>query len=56
VGEPSEYYPWFPGYAWQIAVCRGCRAHLGWLFRAEGDVFFGLILNRLARDASKSAP
>lgn len=55
VGDPSEYYPWFPGYAWQIAVCRGCRAHLGWLFRSEGDVFFGLILDRLAKDAAPSA-
>jgi hypothetical protein len=36
-------------------VCRGCRAHLGWLFRSEGDVFFGLILDRLAKDAAPSA-
>jgi hypothetical protein len=56
VGEPSDDYPWFPGYLWQIAVCRGCRAHLGWLFQCQGDVFFGLILSRLTRDDSTSAP
>ncbi|KAK9843691.1 hypothetical protein WJX81_002577 [Elliptochloris bilobata] len=33
-GEATEEYTWFPGYSWRLAYCRGCSAHLGWLFRA----------------------
>jgi hypothetical protein len=49
-GEPSPEFTWFAGYHWQIVVCASCRTHLGWLFRRleDGDVFFGLISNRLA--------
>lgn len=25
---------WFPGYVWQIGVCGGCGAHLGWRYTA----------------------
>ena len=46
--DSSTEYSWFPGYAWRVAVCRGCGEHLGWLF-AGGDVsFHGLIVDRLA--------
>ena len=27
-GEATEEYSWFPGYAWTLAYCRGCSAHL----------------------------
>ena len=27
-GEATEEYTWFPGYAWTLAYCRGCSAHL----------------------------
>lgn len=27
-GEATEEYTWFPGYAWMLAYCRGCSAHL----------------------------
>lgn len=48
VGPASREYPWFPGFDWRFALCGGCRAHLGWLFRGEaGAAFFGLILDRL---------
>ena len=48
VGPPSHEYPWFPGLVWRLALCGGCRAHLGWHFRGEGSAgFFGLILDRL---------
>ncbi|XP_063231995.1 protein cereblon isoform X2 [Bacillus rossius redtenbacheri] len=32
--QPSTEYTWFPGYAWTIAECRGCRRHMGWRFTA----------------------
>ena len=50
VGERTEYFSWFRGYAWQVAVCASCAQHLGWFFRAQfGQTdFYGLILNRLA--------
>ncbi|EPR44293.1 hypothetical protein dsx2_1654 [Desulfovibrio sp. X2] len=57
-------FSWFPGYAWQVAVCGGCRAHLGWLYRPEGSFalppeiggitgfggFWGLILGHVDED------
>jgi hypothetical protein len=46
--ESSTLHTWFPGYAWQIAVCRGCGEHLGWLFRSGDSCFHGLIFDRLA--------
>ena len=27
-GEATEEFTWFPGYAWTLAYCRGCSAHL----------------------------
>uniref|UniRef100_A0A2A4K2N0 Protein cereblon n=2 Tax=Heliothis virescens TaxID=7102 RepID=A0A2A4K2N0_HELVI len=29
-GAASEEYSWFPGYAWTVAHCRHCAAHVGW--------------------------
>jgi len=50
LGVASTEFSWFPGYAWRFSVCRQCRTHLGWMFvsRDGADVFWGLILNRLA--------
>jgi hypothetical protein len=49
VGPFETHWTWFPGHAWQIAVCGGCRAHLGWAFRSpSGEGFHGLVLARLA--------
>jgi hypothetical protein len=45
-GPPTAEATWFPGFAWQVAHCAACGAHLGWAFRGEGD-FFGLLLDRL---------
>ena len=45
-GVPTTHWTWFPGCAWQIALCRACGAHLGWAFTGEAK-FFGLILPRL---------
>lgn len=48
VGEPTKHWTWFPGHAWQVAVCRACRTHLGWRFSGP-DVFWGVIDDRIAR-------
>ena len=46
-GEVTTEYTWFKGYAWRIALCAQCRAHLGWRFQSDDDYFHGLIVNRL---------
>jgi hypothetical protein len=48
-GAASEHFSWFPGYAWQIALCRGCGGHLGWVFRLDSSGFYGLIKARLVQ-------
>lgn len=48
IGGATMEYTWFKGYAWRIALCAYCRAHLGWLFQVEGGYFHGLITSRLA--------
>jgi hypothetical protein len=47
IGEATLEYTWFRGYAWRIALCAHCRAHLGWRFQTEGEYFHGLITGRL---------
>src|SRR4249920_1919213 len=39
VGDPTTYWSWFPGYAWQVEVCATCREHLGWEFRSAQHHF-----------------
>lgn len=47
-GAATEQWTWFPGYAWQVALCGGCGMHLGWRYRDTGaDMFYGLIVARL---------
>ncbi len=47
-GASTYEFTWFPGYAWRLALCTACGAHLGWLYRkSDGSCFHGLILNRL---------
>lgn len=47
-GPPSPEFTWFPGYEWQVALCRGCGAHLGWRYVGiHGGEFHGLILAHL---------
>jgi hypothetical protein len=47
LGQKTSKFTWFPGYAWQIAVCGGCREHMGWLYAGQGTSFFGLRLDQL---------
>jgi len=51
-GAPSTAHTWFPAHAWQVALCRSCSEHLGWLFSGPSR-FHGLILDRLARTEGK---
>jgi hypothetical protein len=40
---------WFAGFSWKVGLCGACCEHLGWCFTAaDGDAFFGLILDRLS--------
>lgn len=46
-GPSSDVWTWFPGYLWQLGICTGCGAQLGWIFRGPAHIFFGLIIERL---------
>lgn len=48
IGEDTEEFTWFTGYAWKIVLCASCHRHLGWVFSSEkGGCFFGLVLMQL---------
>ncbi len=48
VGAATDEFTWFPGYAWRIALCARCGAHLGWLYQKAGSAaFHGLISGQL---------
>lgn len=32
IGTPTTLNTWFAGYAWRMAFCSGCGAHMGWRF------------------------
>jgi cereblon len=36
-GPPTTEFTWYPGYAWEIASCGRCRAHVGWSFTAVSN-------------------
>jgi len=46
-GEKTSYFTWFPGYAWQAALCSNCGDLLGWVFQSKEFQFFGLILDKI---------
>jgi hypothetical protein len=46
-GEETDYFTWFPGYAWRYALCGQCINLLGWAFRSQDSLFFGLIVEKL---------
>lgn len=57
----DKRFSWFPGFAWTVATCPRCKAHLGWGFQPDHwpdtvsagefeeskSTFFGLIANGL---------
>lgn len=46
-GPAVHEHTWFAGYAWRIALCGGCGAHLGWRYEGGETPFFGLIFDQL---------
>ena len=48
ITRATHHFSWFPGNAWQIAVCRNCSRHIGWEYTGE-DHFFGLIKGMLRK-------
>lgn len=53
-------FTWFPGYAWRVALCARCLAHLGWSFvGARSDVspatFFGLLRADLVEEEDRTS-
>lgn len=46
-GEESTFWSWFRGFAWRLAACGGCGGHLGWSFRKDASVFWGLVADRI---------
>lgn len=60
VDRPSSEFSWFPGYAWQIAVCITCSSHIGWKFLAlnknlKPKAFFGLSCKSLIVSPERNA-
>lgn len=50
LGQPTTEFTWFPGYAWDIAMCISCKKHLGWLYTGRDNGFYGLILQTLVKE------
>jgi hypothetical protein len=49
LGELTEEFTWFAGFAWRYAFCASCAEHLGWSYRSGGGAgFYGLVAERLA--------
>jgi hypothetical protein len=46
-GPATDEFTWFAGHAWQVVLCARCLTHLGWVFDAVADRFYGLIAARL---------
>ena len=55
-GPAESHWSWFEGYQWRIALCRGCRRHLGWSFERGDDAFHGLVLTRLVEEEAEHGP
>jgi hypothetical protein len=47
VGEESDDFTWFAGFAWRVALCRTCGEHLGWSYRRLRSEFVALIDDRV---------
>ena len=50
VGAWEDFWTWFPGHAWRIALCGRCGAHVGWAFARAASgarAFFALVLDRV---------
>lgn len=50
-GDPTLEYTWFQGYTWCYSICTKCYTHMGWFYQSGDSRFFGLILDKLTREA-----
>ena len=60
-GPPTEEFTWFSGYAWEVAYCVVCHAHLGWKFTSAQDsrdppTFFGLLRGEVIEPSRSREP
>lgn len=57
VGRPTPAATWFPGRLWQLAICQGCGAHIGWWYSNQHSEieFAGLLSEKLKRVDSREA-
>ena len=51
--QESGQFSWFSDFVWSVCACSFCATHLGWRFRKEEKVFFGLVLATLVEKDSK---
>ena len=56
LGEASDYWTWFPGFAWQVAVCGGCGEHIGWCFAGAEQRFVALLLEHIIEEPGSAGP
>jgi hypothetical protein len=47
IGDESEDWTWFAGFAWQAVLCASCYEHLGWCYRNASAAFVALILDKV---------
>mmetsp|Transcript_25874 Transcript_25874/g.80721 ORF Transcript_25874/g.80721 Transcript_25874/m.80721 type:complete len:267 (+) Transcript_25874:40-840(+) len=52
-GDANAEDSFFPGWAWRMASCRSCGAHVGWSYESRGKPpFWGLLMHRLEKNES----
>jgi hypothetical protein len=56
VGEASDVFTWFAGFAWRVALCRACGEHLGWSYHRLASGFVALIADRIIETRAPDAP
>jgi hypothetical protein len=56
IGEASAHWTWFPGFEWQVGICRTCYEHLGWSYRSSSARFVALIMDKIVERGSVDGP
>jgi len=61
VGSSTSEESFFSGCTWQMGLCRGCGAHVGWFYENSGSAvasepFWGLLWSRLEKSRSRAQP
>jgi len=47
ITAPELIDTWFPGYGWSIINCSKCNSLLGWKYKNDFNIFFGLIRDQI---------